>query len=820
MGNTQRMDPASYTGALAPRDTWTPAQVTISDIPEPARTRRTSDLFKLVGSSVAIALLLFAASIQSETTAGIQQDISTAVRTLPSIVVSALATLSSFVFLALPAFLVADLAFRRRWRLMLISVISGGVALVVSTVLNNTAQHVMGERLYDALTIPVGSAGSTTTVTFWIFAASVALVTTQGSAVRARTSLVLWTTLAGLALLFLVDQRATLFALLLSVLGGQAIGFLVRYIAGTDNPRVSSLAIAEALARVGTPPLRLTQLEEDDEFGRRYRADLLDRSGEPTDAIVHVIDPDRGAVRMLQQIRRIVRVRGWVTRAPSFSPRLQVQQSAVPVLMAREAGVRTPRTMSAAQVDDSTILFAEEHPERLRPLDDFDAAAISDDAIEQAWRQVRRLHHAGVSHEGLNPSSLAVDDDGRIWLLNLMQGEIAASRLRMRLDRAELLLATSFLVGIDRAVRIAKSEIGPEDLANLPSLLQPVALNQANRDLLKANRGHLERLVEDAAEQAPAPSQGPVRLERLRLRTVVSLIAVTFAVYVLAGQLSNVNFGAVLRDVSWGWAAAATVASLITYVGAALTVAPLSPVQVAPGRWLAAQFASEFVRLVAPAAVGSAGTNARVIQKAGVPAPLALASVGVSTIVTFVTTVIAFIVVTLLSSADTGYKVKAPSGDVWIIVGVLVGVIVIAFIVPATRRMIINRIKPTWADFGPRLLEVMRDPRRLGVSVGGSLLTSLGYAVTLYASVRAYGEDIPIGAAVAVYLGAGILGTVAPTPGGIGAVEAALVAGLSAVGVPSSSALLAALLYRLVTFWLPTLPGWLSFQFLQSRNAI
>jgi uncharacterized membrane protein YbhN (UPF0104 family) len=30
----------------------------------------------------------------------------------------------------------------------------------------------------------------------------------------------------------------------------------------------------------------------------------------------------------------------------------------------------------------------------------------------------------------------------------------------------------------------------------------------------------------------------------------------------------------------------------------------------------------------------------------------------------------------------------------------------------------------------------------------------------------------------------------------------------------------AALLYRLVTFWLPTIPGWGAFQWLQRRDAI
>jgi uncharacterized protein (TIRG00374 family) len=104
--------------------------------------------------------------------------------------------------------------------------------------------------------------------------------------------------------------------------------------------------------------------------------------------------------------------------------------------------------------------------------------------------------------------------------------------------------------------------------------------------------------------------------------------------------------------------------------------------------------------------------------------------------------------------------------------------------------------------------------------VAASLLTSLAYAVTLFVAVRAYGGEIPLAGAVVVYLGAGLVGSVAPTPGGIGAVEAALVAGLSAIGVPAAVALPAALLYRTMTFWLPTLPGWFSLRWLQSHDAI
>jgi uncharacterized protein (TIRG00374 family) len=48
----------------------------------------------------------------------------------------------------------------------------------------------------------------------------------------------------------------------------------------------------------------------------------------------------------------------------------------------------------------------------------------------------------------------------------------------------------------------------------------------------------------------------------------------------------------------------------------------------------------------------------------------------------------------------------------------------------------------------------------------------------------------------------------APTPGGIGAVEATLIAGLTSAGMPGTTAIAAVILFRLATFWIPLLPGW------------
>ena len=72
----------------------------------------------------------------------------------------------------------------------------------------------------------------------------------------------------------------------------------------------------------------------------------------------------------------------------------------------------------------------------------------------------------------------------------------------------------------------------------------------------------------------------------------------------------------------------------------------------------------------------------------------------------------------------------------------------------------------------------------------------------------------------AVYLASAALAAAAPTPGGLGAIESALIAGLTGVGMQAGPAVSAVLLYRLTTYWLPILPGWLSWRFLQRREYL
>ena len=92
--------------------------------------------------------------------------------------------------------------------------------------------------------------------------------------------------------------------------------------------------------------------------------------------------------------------------------------------------------------------------------------------------------------------------------------------------------------------------------------------------------------------------------------------------------------------------------------------------------------------------------------------------------------------------------------------------------------------------------------------------------LALDASLRAFSVSLAVPALVVVYLAAATLGSAVPTPGGLGAVEAALVGGLTTTGIPVGAALASVLLFRVATFWLPAPVGWGAFVALQRRGWI
>jgi glycosyltransferase 2 family protein len=97
---------------------------------------------------------------------------------------------------------------------------------------------------------------------------------------------------------------------------------------------------------------------------------------------------------------------------------------------------------------------------------------------------------------------------------------------------------------------------------------------------------------------------------------------------------------------------------------------------------------------------------------------------------------------------------------------------------------------------------------------------TFSYIVCVFLSIEAFGGGLSFAQVGAVYLAGSAVATAAPTPGGLGALEAALIAGFVAAGLPNTVAVPAVFLYRFATFWLPILPGWVGYSWLRRKEYL
>jgi undecaprenyl-diphosphatase len=161
--------------------------------------------------------------------------------------------------------------------------------------------------------------------------------------------------------------------------------------------------------------------------------------------------------------------------------------------------------------------------------------------------------------------------------------------------------------------------------------------------------------------------------------------------------------------------------------------------------------------------------------------------------------------------------VHLPTG--WPLLIVAVGILVILGIVIAARSLR-DRVRGIATGAVHQLGGVVRDPRRAAQLWLGSLGVTTVYIVSFACALAAFSAHVPLERVAFVYLAGTAISAASPTPGGLGAVEAALVAGLTATGVPTAPAIAGVLTFRLVTFWLPAIPGWVAFRVLRTRQEL
>ncbi|MFI5994963.1 lysylphosphatidylglycerol synthase domain-containing protein [Streptomyces sp. NPDC051362] len=361
----------------------------------------------------------------------------------------------------------------------------------------------------------------------------------------------------------------------------------------------------------------------------------------------------------------------------------------------------------------------------------------------------------------------------------------------------------------------AKKAVRAEQRAEKRALDE--ALDEAREEDLLTQIRHQVLLIRP---QAPVE---PARLERVRPRTLISFIAGAIGAYFLLTQLTHIEFGTLFDNAEWGWVAAAVLFSALSYFAAAMSLLGFVPERVPFMRTVAAQVAGSFVKIVAPAAVGGVALNTRFLQRAGVRPGLAVASVGASQLFGLGCHILMLLSFGYLTGTE---KTPSLSPSRTVIAGLLTVAVLVLVVtsVPFLRKFVSTRVRSLFAGVVPRMLDVLQRPQKLVTGIGGMLLLTACFVMCLDASIRAFGHEEPttlsLASVAVVFLAGNALGSAAPTPGGVGAVEATLTVGLIAVGLPKEVAAPAVLLYRLLTLWIPVLPGWLFFNHLTRKGAL
>ena len=432
----------------------------------------------------------------------------------------------------------------------------------------------------------------------------------------------------------------------------------------------------------------------------------------------------------------------------------------------------------------------------------------------------RDLEGAGLANAAWKALRLR-DESGR-----------GAFNMRRELDHAALMayaaqaaeapvpaLVLTSEVGPDRAIRTGRRVLGVPDLARALPALQPVALSPPTRKAMRKHRDLMVQLRDALVEIGPDGDIAPINVERIKPRTLIMIVVGTVAAYVLLSQLAQVDLAELVTSASLEWVGVAFLAALVTYVGAAWSLTGFVPERIPLPRTMLAQVAGDFATLVSPPTLGAIAINMRFLTKAGLHPALAGASVGVSQVAAFVMHLLLLLVFGIAAGTQADFTFDPPAWSVIVVIVVLI-LFLSAFAVPRLRRYVFGRVRPLLREVVPRLVTVAQRPFKLVEGLGGILLLNLAYIVCLIACVRAFDGDLNVAAIAVVYLAGATIGQAAPTPGGLGAVEAALAAGLTAAGLPGGIAVSSVLLFRLVTFWIPTVPGYLAFNWLTKRDYL
>jgi uncharacterized membrane protein YbhN (UPF0104 family) len=382
------------------------------------------------------------------------------------------------------------------------------------------------------------------------------------------------------------------------------------------------------------------------------------------------------------------------------------------------------------------------------------------------------------------------------------------------MDRTQMVALLALRVGPARALESAVAVLPEADIAAIGPLLQTITLPRRTREELRAHKEVLAELRSALVARLPEADVEPVQLIRFGARTVLTILLTTAAVIVVLTSINLQTILDALGSTDWRLSVLAFALGMASLFGAALSLVAFSPVKLPLWRATIAQSAATFVALAAPAGIGPAALNLRLLTRRGTSASLATATVALVQVAQFFVTVLLLLGLSVASGTNQLERFTI-SPAVVIAIGILAALVASALLVPMVRKWVAAKTLPTLQQTWPRLIEIVGQPWRLALGLAGNVLTTFGYILAFEVCLRAFGQELSLVQVAIVFLAGNTAGSIAPTPGGIGTTEIALAGALTVVGVNPGVATSVAVLFRVLTYWLRIPVGWAAMRYLQ-----
>jgi len=773
----------------------------VRDTDERAK-RRGLDVVRLVAASVGFAVAGMWAQTQSSVDLNLFATLNSLGNEFLDVAKVLYALGSIWTVLVLALVLVVARHLRIAAQVALAGAAAWGVALLTNEILGDhlIAAATMHVRVGDGPTFPVANVAVVTAVALALFPFVV-------RPVRRALWVVVIVVMAAAMYLGAGYPSDVIGALLLGV----AVTALIRMVFGSPGGAPTTSEVRDALTDLGFAVHGIAYARESIPGASVMDVDL-------DDAGVRVAAYGRDERDAMFAARLWHRMMYREPGRPDFATRLQhVEHVGFALVLAERAGVPAARFVRSGVGGAETAILVTTPPAGAA-LADVPVDRVSDGVLAALWAGVRDLHGAGVSHGNLDLLRVLVGDDGTIAFDDLAACMVTRDPYWLDRDHAAVVVATARVVGNERAIAAAKEALGDDGLAGVIPLVQPAALPTG----LTHGEAHLgdalKQLRKDLAAAAGVEDVQTRKIRRLGWTDLGIAVGVLIALFFAIRSLSGVDWSSVqgeFEKATWGWA----VFALILYplvpmswatalMGSVTATLPLVPT-------VLTQLACSFVGLITPDGIGGTALQIDYLHKQGVPvasggSAMALSS-GVGGIVQltlfFGAAAITATTVTRSSSDASGSKTLIAIAVVAAILGVLLSI-------PKIRHTVVPAVRRALHD----LWTVLRNPRKAMMLVGGNLAGNLIYPVLLGLCLLAFHQRLDFAQLVFVQVGAGMLGNVAPVPGGLGVTEAALTGLLTNFGVPAAPALAAVLVFRAITFALPPFLGFFTLRWLRAQG--